>query len=114
MTGIEAPATAVDPSKSVSRSVSMPLELWAVVEQYAKDQNHDRSSWLRSLAVPELERAGVWPVAGGLAVTDLRQASLLQKLEALAALNVDVDQVLQNALEAAGATPLPFSMNAKS
>ena len=97
-----------DPMKAISKSVSMPAAMWAVLEQFAHDQNPamDRSQWLRSVAIPHLEAGGVWPI-DGLPPEDRVLASRIKKLEALAALGVDVDQVLLVALNNAGTTPPP-------
>jgi hypothetical protein len=46
--------------KSVSKSVSMPENLWQTVEGYVVTlPNQDRSSWIRSLVERELERVGL-------------------------------------------------------
>lgn len=83
-------------SKAKSKSVSMPLALWLVVEAHAKSQHLDRSSYLRGLAIADLTKAGVLPPEGG----DSRQAEWLAVCARAAERGVDVARVLTDALEA--------------
>lgn len=55
------PEPVTPPSKSVSRSVSMPLPLWDAAEEFAGKHHHDRSSWIRSLVTDALAKAGALP-----------------------------------------------------
>lgn len=56
-----APVTKKPADKAESRSVSMPFSLWEAVEAFADKQGHDRSSFLRVLAVRELKAADALP-----------------------------------------------------
>lgn len=42
--------------KAISKSVSMPADLWEAVERHAVTKGADRSGYLRGLAAADLER----------------------------------------------------------
>lgn len=54
-------STDLEPTKSVSRSVSMPQQLWEACESFAAKHHHDRSSFIRSLVTKALADAGALP-----------------------------------------------------
>jgi len=49
---------AFNPSKSISKSVSLPIGFWALVEAHAKSLVKDRSTYFRELAEKDLRAVG--------------------------------------------------------
>lgn len=45
--------------KGKSKSISLPEDLWPLVDEQARAQHSDRSEWVRRLIIDALEKAGV-------------------------------------------------------